>query len=44
MEKKNFEAFANLLPLKENAVQICGEEFIEGFVGIGLCTKDDKFW
>ncbi|MFP5274041.1 hypothetical protein [Coleofasciculus sp.] len=29
MEKKNFKAFTNLNPLKKNAIQLCGQEFVD---------------
>jgi hypothetical protein len=42
--KKNFEAFTNLKANKKNAVECCGQEFIDGLVKKGIYTKDDEFW
>ena len=44
MDKKNFEAFTNLLPNKKNAVDLCGQEFIDCLVAKGIYAKDDEFW
>jgi len=44
MEKKNFKAFTNLNPLKKNAIQLCGQEFVDSLTANGIYAKDDKFW
>jgi hypothetical protein len=44
MEKKNFEAFTNLRPLKTNAIQLCGQDFIDGLAEKGIYAKDAEFW
>ncbi|MEH2172969.1 hypothetical protein [Nostoc sp.] len=44
MDKNNFEAFTNLPALKKNAIQLCGQEFIDSLTKKGLYTKDSKFW
>jgi len=44
MEKKNFEAFTNLRPLKTNAIQMCGQDFIDGLTEKGIYAKDAEFW
>ncbi|WP_445634812.1 DUF6429 domain-containing protein [Nostoc sp. DSM 114161] len=44
MNKKNFEAFTNLSALKKNAIQVCGQEFIDSLTKKGLYAKDSQFW
>ncbi|MEQ8976030.1 MAG: hypothetical protein RIE73_37325 [Coleofasciculus sp. C1-SOL-03] len=44
MEKKNFKAFTNLNPFKKNAIQLCGQEFVDSLTANGIYAKDDKFW
>ena len=44
MDKKNFEAFTNLPALKKNAVQLCGQEFIDSLTVKGIYAKNDDFW
>lgn len=44
MEKKNFKAFTNLNPLKKNAIQLCGQEFVDSLTANGIYAKDDEFW
>ena len=44
MEKKNFNAFTNLSPLKKNAIQLCGQEFVDSLTAKGIYAKDDEFW
>lgn len=44
MDKKNFEAFTNLPALKKNAVQLCGQEFIDSLTVKGIYAKNDNFW
>ncbi|WP_446371012.1 hypothetical protein [Coleofasciculus sp. G3-WIS-01] len=44
MEKKNFKAFTNLNPLKKNAIQLCGQEFVDSLTANGIYAKNDQFW
>lgn len=44
MDKKNFEAFTNLPALKKNAIQLCGQEFINDLAVQGIYAKHDDFW
>ncbi|MEQ9622953.1 hypothetical protein [Coleofasciculus chthonoplastes] len=44
MEKKNFKAFTKLNPLKKNAIQLCGQEFVDSLTANGIYAKDDEFW
>ncbi|BAY77227.1 hypothetical protein NIES25_36870 [Nostoc linckia NIES-25] len=44
MEKNNFEAFTNLAALKKNAIQVCGQEFIDSLTKKGIYAKDSEFW
>jgi hypothetical protein len=44
MHKKNFEAHTNLKPLKKNAVQLCGAEFVNSLTAKGIYAKVDEFW
>ncbi|MBN3891150.1 MAG: hypothetical protein HWQ43_19035 [Nostoc sp. JL31] len=44
MDKNNFEAFTNLPALKKNAIQLCGQEFIDSLTQKGLYAKDSEFW
>jgi len=44
MEKKNFNAFTKLNPLKKNAIQLCGQEFVGSLTANGIYAKDDEFW
>lgn len=44
MEKKNFNAFTKLNPLKKNAIQLCGQEFVDSLTANGIYAKDDEFW
>lgn len=44
MDKKNFEAFTNLPALKKNAIQLCGQEFINELTVKGIYAKHDEFW
>ncbi|MFN6474868.1 hypothetical protein [Nostoc sp. DedQUE07] len=44
MDKNNFEAFTNLPALKKNAIQICGQEFIDSLTKKGIYAKDSQFW
>jgi hypothetical protein len=42
--RKNFEAITNLKPLKKNAVEKCGQEFVKELNNKGLNIKDNDFW
>ncbi|WP_198648353.1 DUF6429 family protein [Cyanothece sp. BG0011] len=42
--RKNFEAYTSLKPLKKNAVQLCGEEFIKSLINKKIYAKADEFW
>ncbi len=44
MHKENFEAHTNLKPLKKNAVQLCGAEFVNSLTTKGIYAKNDEFW
>ncbi|MBD2498531.1 hypothetical protein [Nostoc sp. FACHB-280] len=44
MDRNNFEAFTNLAALKKNAIQACGQEFIDSLTKKGLYAKDSQFW
>ncbi|MEH1858766.1 MAG: hypothetical protein V7L21_12320 [Nostoc sp.] len=44
MDKTNFEAFTNLPALKKNAIQVCGQEFIDNLTKKGIYAKDSEFW
>lgn len=44
MDKKNFEAFTNLPALKKNAIQLCGQEFINELTVKDIYAKHDQFW
>lgn len=44
MHKKNFEAHTNLKPLKKNAIQLCGAEFVNSLTAKGIYAKTDEFW
>ncbi|WP_445627210.1 hypothetical protein [Nostoc sp. DSM 114167] len=44
MDKNNFEAFTNLPALKKNAIQVCGQEFIDSLTKKGIYVKDRQFW
>ncbi|MEH2124207.1 DUF6429 family protein [Nostoc sp.] len=44
MDKNNFEAFTNLPALKKNAIQVCGQEFIDSLTKKGIYAKDSDFW
>ncbi|MEH2053033.1 hypothetical protein [Nostoc sp.] len=44
MDKNNFEAFTNLPALKKNAIQVCGQEFIDSLTKKGIYAKDSEFW
>ena len=44
MDKTNFEAFTNLPSLKKNAIQVCGQEFIDNLTKKGIYAKDSEFW
>lgn len=39
MDKKNFEAFTNLPALKKNAIQLCGQEFINELTVKGIYSE-----
>ncbi|ELS34637.1 MULTISPECIES: DUF6429 family protein [Pseudanabaena] len=42
--RKNFQAVTNLQPLKKNATQVCGQEFIDTLTARHIYAKDDIFW
>ncbi|MEI6330288.1 MAG: DUF6429 family protein [Pseudanabaena sp. ELA645] len=42
--RKNFQAVTNLQPLKKNATQVCGQEFIDTLTARDIYAKDDNFW
>jgi hypothetical protein len=42
--KKNFQAVTNLQPIKKNATQVCGQEFIDTLTARHIYAKDDNFW
>ncbi|MEH1950507.1 MAG: hypothetical protein V7K77_26635 [Nostoc sp.] len=44
MDKNNFEAFTSLPALKKNAIQVCGQEFIDSLTKKGIYAKDSEFW
>lgn len=44
MDKNNFEAFTNLPALKKNAIQVCGQEFIDNLTKKCIYAKDIEFW
>ena len=44
MNKNNFEAFTNLPALKKNAIQACGQEFIDSLTKKSIHAKDSEFW
>jgi len=44
MEKKNFLAFTNLPALKKNAIQLCGQEFINSLTTKSIYAKNEEFW
>jgi len=44
MHKENFEAHTNLKPLKKNAIQLCGAEFVNSLTAKGIYAKTDDFW
>ncbi|MEH2255852.1 hypothetical protein [Nostoc sp.] len=44
MDKTNFKAFTNLPALKKNAIQVCGQEFIDNLTEKGIYAKDSEFW
>lgn len=44
IDKKNFEAFTGLPPLKKSVIQLCGKEFVDRLRHQGIYTQDDEFW
>ncbi|MFN6528407.1 hypothetical protein [Nostoc sp. ChiSLP03a] len=44
MDKNNFEAFTNLPAFKKNAIQVCGQEFIDSLIKKGIYAKTSEFW
>ncbi len=44
MLRANFEAVTKLKALKKNALQLCGQDFIDSLTVKGLYAKDDSFW
>ncbi len=42
--RKNFETFTKLGALKDNAIKLCGEQFINNLIQQKINSKNDKFW